>query len=52
MLLVNSTGIIEDAGINGLVAIKLANQYKKPTLVMKVTEDKLRGSGRNLSIHL
>lgn len=49
VLLVNSTGIIEDAGINGLVAIKLANQYKKPTLVMKVTEDKLRGSGRNFN---
>lgn len=49
VLLVNSTDIIEDNGINGLVAIKLANEYKKPVLVMKVVGDELKGSGRNFN---
>lgn len=49
VLLVNSTDIIEDNGINGLVAIKLANEYKKPVLVMKVVGDELKGSARNFN---
>lgn len=49
VLIVNSTGIIEETGMNGLVAIKLANEYKKPTLVMKKSEGKLKGSGRNFN---
>lgn len=50
ILLVNSTGIIEDAGLNGLTAIRLATQYKKPTLVMQYYPDEgvLKGSGRGI----
>lgn len=49
VLFVNSTGVIEDSGINGLVAIKLAEEYKRPTLVMSLKGDTFRGSGRNFN---
>ena len=51
VLLVNSTGIITDSGLNGLVAIKLAEEYQRPTLVLQYDEGQrvLRGSGRNFS---
>lgn len=51
VLMVNSTGIIQDSGINGLCAIKLAEKYKRPTLVLQYYEDSqtLKGSGRNFS---
>lgn len=49
VLFVNSTGVIEDSGINGLVAIKLAEEYKRPTLVMSLKGETFRGSGRNFN---
>lgn len=49
VLIVNSTGIIEDNGLNGLVAMKLVREYKRPVLMVKVVGDKLKGSARNLS---
>lgn len=51
VLLVNSTGVIEDSGLNGLVAIKLASEYQRPTLVMQYNDYKgiLTGSGRNFN---
>ena len=49
VLFVNSTGVIDNGGFNGIVAIKLAEKYQRPTLVMQYKEDtgKLEGSGRN-----
>lgn len=49
IIFVNSTGIIEDSGLNGLVATKISDKYKKPTLIMQYYEDQqvLKGSGRN-----
>ncbi|WP_323705920.1 DHH family phosphoesterase [Mammaliicoccus sciuri] len=49
ILIVNSTGIIEDNGLNGLVAMKLVREYKRPVLMVKVVGDKLKGSARNVS---
>lgn len=51
VLLVNATGIIEEAGINGLVANKISDKYKRPTLVLQHdAENKvLRGSGRDMN---
>src|SRR5699024_10589554 len=51
VLMVNSTGIIEESGINGLVAIQLSNKYNRPTLVLQYNENKgiLQGSGRNFN---
>lgn len=49
VLFVNSTGVIENSGINGLVAIKLAEEYKRPTLVMSLHDKVFKGSARNFS---
>lgn len=49
ILIVNSTNIIEDNGLNGLVAMKLVREYKRPVLMVKVVGDELKGSARNLN---
>lgn len=49
VLFVNSTGVIENSGINGLVAIKLAEEYKRPTLVMSLQDEVFKGSARNFN---
>ena len=51
IVLVNATGIIEDASYNGLVATEIAKEYRKPVLVMSVFKEEgvLRGSGRNIN---
>jgi len=38
-----------DKGFQGLLAMKIAEYYKKPTLVVKKDEDICRGSGRGIS---
>lgn len=49
VLLVNSTGVIDNSGLNGLTSIKLAEKFQRPTLVMQYKEStgELTGSGRN-----
>lgn len=49
ILIVNSTDIIEDNGLNGLVAMKLVREYKRPVLMVKVVGNELKGSARNLN---
>lgn len=49
ILIVNSTDIIEDNGLNGLVAMKLVREYKRPVLMVKVVGEELKGSARNLN---
>lgn len=49
ILIVNSTNIIEDNGLNGLVAMKLVREYKRPVLMVKIVGDELKGSARNLN---
>lgn len=49
ILIVNSTDIIQDNGLNGLVAMKLVREYKRPVLMVKVVGDELKGSARNLN---
>ncbi len=48
ILIVNSTDIIEDSGLNGLIAMKLVREYNKPVLMVKVVGDELKGSARNV----
>lgn len=36
-----------DGVFTGLVAIKIANDYRKPTIILRKTEDGFSGSGRN-----
>lgn len=48
ILIVNSTGIIEDNGLNGLVAMKLVREYKRPVLMVKLIGNQLKGSARNV----
>lgn len=48
VLFINSTDILDKTGLNGLVAIKLAEEYKRPTLVLGMKDDGvLKGSARN-----
>lgn len=51
VLLANVTGITDNTGLNGLIAIKLASEYKRPTLVLSYNEKNglMTGSGRNFS---
>lgn len=35
ILIVNSTGIVENNGLNGLIAMKLAREYGRPVLMVK-----------------
>ncbi|MEJ7218427.1 DHH family phosphoesterase [Staphylococcus gallinarum] len=49
ILIVNSTGIVEQNGLNGLVAMKLAREFGKPVLMVKRVEDKMMGSARNIN---
>lgn len=49
IIIVNSTGIVEDSGLNGLIATKLVSEFKKPVLIVKVVGDELKGSARNLN---
>src|SRR5699024_11857954 len=51
VLLANVTGITDNTGLNGLIAIKLASEYKRPTLVLSYNEKfgLMTGSGRNFS---
>ena len=50
VLFVNSTGILDNSGLNGLVAIKLAEEYKRPTLVLSIKDgETLTGSARNFN---
>ena len=51
VILVNATDIIEDPSITGLVATQIANNYKKPTLILKYypEREELSGSGRNFN---
>src|SRR5699024_798943 len=51
VLLANVTGITDNTGLNGLIAIKLASEYKRPTLVLSYNEKSglMTGSGRNFS---
>lgn len=36
-----------DGVYTGLIAIKIANEYRKPTLILRKVDDKWSGSGRN-----
>ena len=51
VLMVNVTGITDNTGLNGLIAIKLASEYKRPTLVLSYNEKTglMQGSGRNFN---
>src|SRR5699024_4771568 len=51
VILVNATDIIEDPSITGLVATQIANDYKKPTLILKYypEREEMSGSGRNFN---
>ncbi|MGW7862057.1 DHH family phosphoesterase [Staphylococcus xylosus] len=49
ILIVNSTGIVEQNGLNGLVAMKLAREFGKPVLMVKRVGDKMMGSARNIN---
>ncbi|MDT0700389.1 DHH family phosphoesterase [Staphylococcus chromogenes] len=49
ILIVNSTGIVKDSGMNGLVAMKLVREYNKPVLMVTQVGDKFKGSARNLN---
>lgn len=51
VLFVNATGVTDNTGLNGLIAIKLASKYKRPTLVLSYNEHTglLTGSGRNFT---
>ena len=50
VLFVNSTGVLDNSGLNGLVAIKLAEEYKRPTLVLSIKDgETLTGSARNFN---
>lgn len=49
VLIVNSTNIVSDAGLNGLIAMKLVREYKRPVLMVKIVGDKLKGSARNVN---
>ncbi|EJO7115367.1 single-stranded DNA-binding protein [Staphylococcus pseudintermedius] len=49
ILIVNASGIIEDNGLTGLVAMKLVREYNKPVLLVKQKGELFRGSARNLS---
>lgn len=50
-LIVNVTGVTDHTGLNGLVAIKLASEYKRPTLVLSYNEKTglMQGSSRNFN---
>lgn len=51
ILIVNSTDVIEDATLTGVVANGLANKYKKPCIVLrKKNEECYGGSGRNYAM--
>lgn len=49
ILIVNTSGIIEQNGLNGLVAMKLAREYNRPVLMVKLIGNKLKGSARNIN---
>lgn len=49
ILIVNSTDIVTESGINGLVAMKLVREYNRPVLMVKQVGGKFKGSARNLS---
>lgn len=51
VLIVNATNVVEESSYTGLVATKLAEKYRRPTLVLKYykEENKLTGSGRNFA---
>lgn len=49
VLIVNSTGIIENNGLNGLIAMKLAREYGRPVLMVKRIGEYFKGSGRNIN---
>lgn len=49
ILIVNSTGIVKDSGMNGLVAMKLVREYNRPVLMVTQVGDKFKGSARNLN---
>lgn len=51
IIFVNATDIIDDPSITGLVATKIASNYKKPALILKYYPERneLSGSGRNFT---
>lgn len=49
ILIVNSTGIVENNGLNGLIAMKLAREYGRPVLMVKRIGEYFKGSGRNIN---
>lgn len=49
ILIVNTTNMTTETGLNGLVAMKLVREYNKPVLLVKQVGDKFKGSARNIS---
>ncbi|MGW7988095.1 hypothetical protein [Staphylococcus shinii] len=49
ILIVNTSEIIEHNGLNGLVAMKLAREYNRPVLMVKLIGDKLKSSAGNIN---
>jgi single-stranded-DNA-specific exonuclease len=51
IIVINSSKVIKENTYTGIVANKLANNYKRPCLVLKEKKDGFGGSGRNYSLN-